>query len=440
MKKKEKRRLTWWAVLAAGWILALGGSSPARAQSWYIDVPGSYWARPEIYALYTAGVTDGWFVPAPGLPVSFGRWYYKPDDPMARGEVVVLLLKAMGIPPADGPVPFLDVFPGTEVYGRIPLRPYVAAAVAHQLLSGDEGLYFNPRDGLQRQAAAAWLIRSLGLKPFAQSLSPVEIQQLLRRFRDGSEVAPRYQAEVAAAIRLGILRGYPDGTLRPRQTLARSEATVMVFRSAWIQLEVSPSRWDPQLGPARILLKSLENGNVRLWKAWVEDERGSILRSFTWYPPRRPPLEALLETLPGPGLYWIKGSVTSAEAPLREAIPIPLWVEGTWLQGELLPPKVPAGQAVRILARSSWQGEGVTALTPWGTLDLIPAPSSGDGKSWSATFTVPSTQSPGSYPIPLEGRFMEGQRRALLLHLEVLPPVPGHEEDLRVVLVGSGSP
>ncbi|MDI3269857.1 MAG: S-layer homology domain-containing protein [Bacillota bacterium] len=426
-----------WVAGLAVLALVLAPSTGALAQSWYVDVAAGHWARPEIYALFRAGVADGWFVPAPGLPVSLGSWYYKPDQAMARGEVVVLLLKAMGIPPGDGPIPFVDVPPSFEVYGRFPLRPYVASAVAKDLLSGEDGLYFNPRADLQRQYAAAWLIRSLGLKAFAQSLSPLQIQQQLRRFRDGGDVAPRYQAEVAAAILLGIIRGYPDGTLRPRQTLTRAEATVMVFRSAWIQLEVYPSRWDPALGPARIRLRSLENGNVRFWQAWIEDDRGAILRTFTWYPPQKPPLEGLLPSLPGPGLYWVKGSITSVEAPLREAIPIPLLVEGTWMTGQIQPPRVPAGQPFRLLAQTSHQGQAVTATLPWGLFELLPLPALPEGKSWSLGLTVPADLAPGTYPIRLEGLFFESQRRSLTLFLEVLAVEADEELDLRVVLVGS---
>ena len=52
----------------------------------------------------------------------------------------------------------------------------------------------------------------------------------LEAFADAAEVDEWYRAELAAAVSAGILQGYGDGTLRPRGTIRRVEAFVLLSR------------------------------------------------------------------------------------------------------------------------------------------------------------------------------------------------------------------
>ena len=80
---------------------------------------------------------------------------------------------------------------------------------------------FHPNDPVTRADFAVWIAR-------AQELSPAT--GAVPSYSDWSQVPSADQALVAAAIQAGYLKGYPDGTLRPEQTITRLEMAVVFGR------------------------------------------------------------------------------------------------------------------------------------------------------------------------------------------------------------------
>jgi hypothetical protein len=79
---------------------------------------------------------------------------------------------------------------------------------------------FYPEKKATRAQFAAFLIRSLGIK---------EVSPPIPHFRDVSPKAWHYGA-VETAFKAGLLRGYPDGTCRPEDTISRQEIVAIVSR------------------------------------------------------------------------------------------------------------------------------------------------------------------------------------------------------------------
>jgi spore germination protein YaaH len=101
---------------------------------------------------------------------------------------------------------------------------WAAAYITELLRSGvltvpADGL-FRPSEPVTRLDFAVWMAR-------AQELSP---QNTAPAFSDWDQVPGADQGLVAAAVRAGYLKGYPDGTLRPLQTITRLEMAVVFGR------------------------------------------------------------------------------------------------------------------------------------------------------------------------------------------------------------------
>ena len=83
---------------------------------------------------------------------------------------------------------------------------------------------FKPHRELTRAELTAWLVRLFG----NQAVQSAPSGQGAAAFTDvGSEW---YAAEIREAVRLGMVTGYPDGTFRPNQSVARQEAAAMLNR------------------------------------------------------------------------------------------------------------------------------------------------------------------------------------------------------------------
>jgi uncharacterized protein YkwD len=81
--------------------------------------------------------------------------------------------------------------------------------------------YFNPVMGITREVMAMYLVRALGIKkPDTYNLN----------FKDVKDININNAPYVAAAVLKGLLKGYPDGTFKPKDILTRAEAFVVIDR------------------------------------------------------------------------------------------------------------------------------------------------------------------------------------------------------------------
>ena len=73
--------------------------------------------------------------------------------------------------------------------------------------------------------------REYAVAAFAEAAGlPVFDASALDAFSDGGEVSAWFRAPLADAVSAGILKGYGDGTLRPKETISRVEAFVLLSR------------------------------------------------------------------------------------------------------------------------------------------------------------------------------------------------------------------
>ena len=83
----------------------------------------------------------------------------------------------------------------------------------------DGGNIFNPDANIKRVEYAISIYRLL-----PEGLAPAEIQAA-----DRSDVPWWAEKEMQIAVGQGILSGYPDGTIRPNQSVTRAEAAKILY-------------------------------------------------------------------------------------------------------------------------------------------------------------------------------------------------------------------
>ena len=145
---------------------------------------------------------------------------FHPNNSMTRTEFAIMLCNYLGIDPADyadTALPFIDAedIPWWAVN-------YVKAIYALGIMQGqlnDYGVSFCPNDNIQRMEYAISVERLL-----PDGLASVPITAA-----DEADIPFWGKESMKIAVAQGILNGYPDGTLRPRQSVTRAEAVKILF-------------------------------------------------------------------------------------------------------------------------------------------------------------------------------------------------------------------
>ncbi|MNI29174.1 Endo-1,4-beta-xylanase A precursor [compost metagenome] len=99
----------------------------------------------------------------------------------------------------------------------------ICEAADKGIVEGDSATVFRPQGLVSRVEFAAMLLRTLGIS------TGRETDKL--SFTDSDTIPVWAQDTIRDAVKSGILEGYPDGTLRPQQTVSRSEMAAMMARA-----------------------------------------------------------------------------------------------------------------------------------------------------------------------------------------------------------------
>ncbi|MDD4189427.1 MAG: S-layer homology domain-containing protein, partial [Eubacteriales bacterium] len=165
---------------------------------------GSHWASESIIMLNVQGVILG-----------YPDGSFKPDHPITRAEFITMLARALEYD-LDSGIAFDD----TEGHWA---RDYITAARNRNIISGynDNDNEFGPDQMITREEMLKIISLALGL-PEEDSGSGFTDEA------DFSEWARKY---AAAAKTNGIIRGYPDGSFKPKAYLTRAEAAIVIVNA-----------------------------------------------------------------------------------------------------------------------------------------------------------------------------------------------------------------
>nr|MBQ4317669.1 S-layer homology domain-containing protein [Clostridia bacterium] len=186
-------------------ISAVISAAPASYAA-FDDTEG-HWAYDTIEVMTAEGILSG-----------YGDGTFRPDNTVTRAEFVKMMVAAFGLEKAEDEhfVPYADVSSADWYY------TYISAALSDGFLI-DYGITFEPHTELTREEAVTLLARYLNL--------PKENLVPLGSFTDDREITEDYRIYVLRAVYADLIWGYPDGTLRPHNTLTRAEALTLLKRA-----------------------------------------------------------------------------------------------------------------------------------------------------------------------------------------------------------------
>jgi len=136
---------------------------------------------------------------------------------VTRGEFIQHLITTMGVDVKEE----VKDFPFTDVDAE--LAPYVEAAVRLGITTGKTETTFAPNEKVTREQAYVFLIRSLQLKDDYPTSN-------LEKFKDFRAIQSWSKKELAAAVHLELLKGFPDQTLRPNQPITKVQMETILTR------------------------------------------------------------------------------------------------------------------------------------------------------------------------------------------------------------------
>ena len=175
----------------------------------FADVTESAWYYENVLYVYTHQLFNG-----------MTENMFGPSIPMSRGMLVTVLGRHYGVDISQyGSASFDDV-DGGKYYA-----PYVEWARQVGIVSGVGGNLFDPDANVTRQDLAVILMR---YAEYAGLELPVKNEY--SEFMDDADIANYAKEAIEAFFKAGIIRGYPDGSFKPKGTATRAEVASILHR------------------------------------------------------------------------------------------------------------------------------------------------------------------------------------------------------------------
>ncbi|WP_138754673.1 S-layer homology domain-containing protein [Paenibacillus sinopodophylli] len=176
----------------------------------FTDISKANWGEQQIHYLLAKGIIQ-----------SADRFY--PAQGVTRGELASWLVKALGLSVDGLSQPFKDVTKST------PFADDIAAAYQAGLFNGVTKTTFAPQRSVTREEIATILARAL--KQYSNVTSAEQaVEAADTVFTDLKSVSAWAKDSVALTKKIGIMKGYEDGSFRPKKITLKQEAAALIYR------------------------------------------------------------------------------------------------------------------------------------------------------------------------------------------------------------------
>ncbi|WP_166243357.1 S-layer homology domain-containing protein [Paenibacillus turpanensis] len=173
----------------------------------------AHWAKHEINEMGSRMIIDG-----------TSQGVFSPDDDITRAEFAAILVRALGLKPANGTGVFSDVQPSDWHYSA------VHTAYNYKLISGFEDQTFRPNDKITREQAMVILAKAMEVTKLHEKGSKRSASNVLDPYLDRESISEWAEAGAANSVEAGIVSGKDDTQLAPKNNMTRAEAAVMIKR------------------------------------------------------------------------------------------------------------------------------------------------------------------------------------------------------------------
>ncbi|WP_083453989.1 cadherin-like beta sandwich domain-containing protein [Syntrophomonas palmitatica] len=164
------------------------------------DISG-HWAEKTIQELIDMEIISG-----------YPDGSFKPDKIISRAEFAVILVKALRLQPSSG-----KTFKDSYLHWA---KDYISAAYAAGIIKGFNEDNFGPDENIIREEMAVMIFKAAQIAPVSE----------IKNFKNLIKISGWAREAVAAAITAGIIKGYPDGSFRPKAKTTRAEAASIIIR------------------------------------------------------------------------------------------------------------------------------------------------------------------------------------------------------------------
>lgn len=165
------------------------------------DISG-HWAENAINSLVARGVVSG-----------YPDNTFRPENQITRAEFATMVVKTFELPVQAGKV-FADT-------GDSWAKDYISTAYAAGIISGYSEDRFGPNDLITREQMAVMAAKAANLDLVSEEIS----------FTDSQSISSWAREAVAATVKAGIIKGYPDNTFRPQGNATRAEAVTVIVNA-----------------------------------------------------------------------------------------------------------------------------------------------------------------------------------------------------------------
>lgn len=151
-----------------------------------------------------------------GLIKGYEDGTFKPDQAVTRAEFAIMITRALGMQSSAG---YQHHFSDVELNSWYAKELIIA--LNNGVTKGFTASRYAPTQSIPREQAAIMLANVSR----NQSTSNVQAS-----FSDQNDIVSWAKEDVAYSVARGTLKGYPDGTFKPKSKITRAEATMMIYR------------------------------------------------------------------------------------------------------------------------------------------------------------------------------------------------------------------
>jgi hypothetical protein len=173
------------------------GQTPSSQTADFKDT-AEHWAREAINKLVKEGIISG-----------YPDGTFRPNAEITRAEFVTLICRMLGLEPINSPSKFKDVDSNAWYAG------YINAIREAGMIGGYEDGTFKPNQKITREEGFVILYRMAKAQLSASGSNP--------NFTDDESIAAWAREAVEALVSAGVVSGYEDGTIKPKNNITRAE-------------------------------------------------------------------------------------------------------------------------------------------------------------------------------------------------------------------------
>ena len=153
----------------------------------------------------------------------FDQYRFEPTKNITRAEFTAIMYRALGLSSKQKDNPFLDIEETHWYYDPI-LTSY-----NYGLIDGYKDGNFHPSDKITREQAMKIISSAMKLAEVDIQMDEQTAIKEVSPFIDNKDIGDWALESVAVNVKYGIVNGFKDNSLKPKNNMTRAEAAKMIY-------------------------------------------------------------------------------------------------------------------------------------------------------------------------------------------------------------------